>query len=79
MVSIRCESATCFCDSEVQFHAGTNSYCSEHCAFSEPDAAGPCQCAHRGCEGCYEKREAGYAAAPADGDGPGEADLRSAR
>ena len=70
MVSIRCESATCFCDSEVQFHAGTGSYCSEYCAFNEPDAAGPCECTHAGCEGYDEEKERQYAATPAEDEGP---------
>jgi hypothetical protein len=60
MVSIRCESATCFCDSEVQFHAGTSSYCSEYCAFTEPDAAAPCACTHAGCVALDGRTQARY-------------------
>ena len=70
MVSIRCESATCFCDSEVQFHAGTSSYCSEYCAFAEPDTAGPCECTHPGCESIEEQTPVRLAPAGAERGGP---------
>ena len=50
MESIRCESATCYCQSEVLFHAGNGSYCSEHCASHDPGAATSCRCTHAGCD-----------------------------
>ena len=71
MVSIRCESATCFCDSEVQFHAGSSSYCSESCALTEPDAAAPCACTHPGCEAEHDEAAgARHAAAAPERAGP---------
>jgi len=79
MVSIRCESATCFCDSEVQFHAGASSYCSEHCAFAEPDSAAPCECTHPGCEADHDETQARHAAAAPDRAEPSEGGGRSAR
>jgi hypothetical protein len=63
MVSIRCESATCSCQSEVLFHAGTSSYCSEYCASAEPDAAASCECTHAGCEAPDDETEAQVTAA----------------
>lgn len=63
MVSIRCESATCSCQSEVLFHAGTSSYCSEYCASAEPDAAAPCECTHAGCEAADDETAAQIPAA----------------
>jgi hypothetical protein len=79
MVSIRCESATCSCDSEVQFHAGTSSYCSEYCAFTEPDAAAPCECTHSGCEDLDHEPQARYPAAPIETSGPRPGNGRSPR
>lgn len=70
MVSIRCESATCFCDSEVQFHAGSSSYCSEYCAFTEPDATAPCACTHLGCEAEHDEALARPETAAPEGAGP---------
>jgi hypothetical protein len=70
MVSIRCESATCSCQSEVLFHAGTSSYCSEYCASAEPDAAAPCECTHAGCEAADDEREGPITAIPLEDAGP---------
>ena len=70
MVSIRCESAMCSCQSEVLFHAGTNSYCSEYCASAEPDAAAPCECTHAGCEAVDNEMEAQVTGANAEDAGP---------
>ena len=70
MVSIRCESATCSCQSEVLFHAGTSSYCSEYCASAEPDAAAPCECTHAGCEAADDETEAPVTAASTGDEGP---------
>ena len=70
MVSIRCESATCSCQSEVLFHAGTSSYCSAYCASAEPDAAAPCECTHAGCEAAGDEPEAQVTAASTGDAGP---------
>jgi hypothetical protein len=70
MVSIRCESATCSCQSEVLFHAGTSSYCSAYCASAEPEAAAPCECTHVGCEAADDEPEAQVTAASTGDAGP---------
>jgi len=70
MLSIRCESATCSCQSEVLFHAGTSSYCSEYCASAEPDAAASCECTHAGCEAADNETEAQVTGANAEDAGP---------
>jgi hypothetical protein len=70
MVSMRCESATCSCQSEVLFHAGTSSYCSAYCASAEPEAAAPCECTHVGCEAADDEPEAQVTAASTGDAGP---------
>jgi hypothetical protein len=78
MVPIRCASAVCSCDSEVQFHAGTSSYCSEYCAFTEEDAAAPCECTHPGCEAEGHEIQARYPPAASESAGTRSGDGRSA-
>jgi hypothetical protein len=69
MISMRCESATCFCDSEVQFHAGTGSYCSEYCAVAEFERTASCECTHPGCETPDRDTAPKYAAVPSESTG----------
>jgi len=78
MVSIRCESEACSCDSEVHFHAGTSSYCSEYCALTEPDAVAPCECTHSGCVAEGHETQARYPAEPAESAGPRSGNGRAA-